>query len=85
MSRNPGESAEQWSARAAAEYHAAWNALGNEPQRMLTRISEGMHSSDQIYDEAMDRLAAADCERGDAAIAVDRERPSPRGRQARQC
>jgi hypothetical protein len=29
---------------------------------------------DEQYDVAMDRLAAADCERGDAAIAVDRER-----------
>ena len=29
---------------------------------------------DKGYDNAIDRLQAADCERGDAAIAVDRER-----------
>jgi len=76
MSRNPGESAEQWSARASAEYYTAWNALGVEPKRMLLiGIAEGVHSiSDHDYDDAVDRLAAADCERGEAAIALDRER-----------
>lgn len=76
MSRYPGEPAEQWSARASAAYHAAWDALAIEPQRRLpTGIAEGVHSiSDPGYDDAMDRLAVADCERGDAAIAADRER-----------
>src|SRR6478752_278362 len=75
MSRNPGESAEQWSTRASVEYNAAWNALGNEPHRlMLTGISQSPYPiPDRGYDNAMDRLAAADCERGDAAIALDRE------------
>jgi len=26
---NPGESTDRWSARASAEYHAAWDGLGS--------------------------------------------------------
>jgi hypothetical protein len=39
MSRRPGESTEQWSVRAAAEYHAAWEAFGVQRRRVLrTRV-----------------------------------------------
>ena len=67
VSRKQGESTEQWNARASAEYHAAWDAIGVERRRL---------SSDEGYDGLMDRLEAADCERGDAVIAMDRERRS---------
>jgi len=77
MSRNPGESAEQWNTRASAEYHAAWDAFGVERRRLsATGIADGgsYPALDEAYDGAMDRLEAADSDRGDAAIAVDRER-----------
>lgn len=76
MSRNPGESSERWFDRAAAEYHAAWDALSTRRRRtsMTGNTEVDQPVVDEQYDGAMDRLEAADCERGDAAIAVDRER-----------
>jgi len=75
MSRNPGESSERWFDRAAAEYHAAWDALSTRRRRTsMTGMTSVEPVVDEQYDVAMDRLVAADCERGDAAIAVDRER-----------
>ena len=41
---NPGESTDRWSARAAAEYHAAWDGLGVQRRRiMITGITAGDH------------------------------------------
>ena len=77
VSRKQGESTEQWNARASAEYHAAWDAFGVERRRLsATGIADGgsYPALDEAYDGAMDRLEAADSDRGDAAIAVDRER-----------
>jgi hypothetical protein len=76
MNRNPGEPSEQWFDRAAAEYHAAWDALSTRRRRtsMTGNADADQPAVDEEYDSAMDRLEAADCERGDAAIAVDRER-----------
>ena len=76
MSRRIGESTEQWSARASAEYHAAWDLLGVERRRLLTaRFMPAGHypAFDDRYDAAMDRLEEADNERGEASVALDRE------------
>ena len=76
MNRNPGESSELWFDRAAAEYHAAWDALSTRRRRWSITGNTDIDPSlvDEQYDAAVDRLEAADCERGDAAIALDRER-----------
>jgi hypothetical protein len=75
VSRNPGESTEQWNARALAEYYAAWDALAERHRLVMTGIAEDTYPvEDEGYDRVMDRLETADCERGDASIAVNRER-----------
>ena len=76
MRRKQGESSEQWFDRATTEYRTAWDALSTQRRRtsMTGMTSVDQPIVDEQYDVAMDRLAAADCERGDAAIAVDRER-----------
>ena len=49
---NPGEATDRWSARAAAEYHAAWDGLGVERRRMMiTGITAGDHP---VVDEGYD-------------------------------
>ena len=67
MSRNPGESAEPWAARAATEYRAA-DALNVERRA-------GHKVLDQGYADATDRLEAAEYDREEAAIAADWQRP----------
>jgi len=76
MGRHPGESIEQWFERSSKEYHAAWDALGAERRRisMIGYSTDLYPLLDEGYDGAMDRLEAADAERGDAAVALDRER-----------
>src|SRR6478735_727490 len=51
----------------AAEYHDAWDAVRIQQRGSSPFLDDG-------YDGAMDRLQAADNERGNAAIALDRER-----------
>ena len=65
--RNPDESTEQWLARSSVEYHDAWDAVRIQQRGRSPFLDDG-------YDGAMDRLQAADNERGNAAIALDRER-----------
>jgi hypothetical protein len=78
MGRSPGETIEQWSARATAEYRAAWDAFGGQRRRGRTTTgivgAGGYPVFDEAYDAALDRLEDADNERGAAAIAVNKER-----------
>lgn len=80
MGRNPGETTEQWSVRANAEYQAAWDAFGLQRHRIATVTGSGDAGEhqlyplfDEAYDGALDRLEDADNERGAAAITLDRE------------
>ena len=84
MSRHPGETTEQWCTRAASEYREAWAAFGTEWRRIARTgflRPWGYPLLDEGYDGAMDALDDADNERGEAAIALDRElHPIVRGR-----
>ena len=86
MSRHPGESAEQWCDRANAHYLRAWEDFGVQWRRVArTELfgPEDYSLFDEAYDGAMDALADADHERGQAAITLDRElHPVVRGWQA---
>jgi len=76
MSRHPGETTEQWCTRAASEYREAWAAFLTEWRRVARTGflgPWGYHLLDEGYDGAMDALDDADNERGEAAIALDRE------------
>ena len=78
MSRHPGETTEEWLRRATTEYQDAWTALQNA-SRVLTsagwRLPDASYPIlDEAYDSAMDALDAADHDRTEASIAVDRER-----------
>lgn len=78
MGRTPGETTEQWSLRANSDYQDAWTALraaSNVLRAAGGRSSEGSYPLlDEAYDGAMDALDAADQDRIEASIAVDRER-----------
>ena len=71
--------------RAAIEYREAWEAFGIEWRRVARTgflRPRGYPLLDEGYDGAMDALDDADNERGEAAIALDRElRPTVRGRK----
>lgn len=78
VSRHPGETTEEWLRRATTEYQDAWTALQNA-SRVLTsagwRLPDASYPIlDEAYDSAMDALDAADHDRTEASIAVDRER-----------
>ena len=76
MSRHPEETTEQWCTRATFEYRGAWEAFGIEWRRMAQTgyfRPWGYPLLDEGYDGAMDALDDADNERGEAAIALDRE------------
>ena len=79
MNRKPGETAEQWNARAAAQYRQALAAVEAESRRLGLNgwsFPPGTYPMlDAAYDRAMDDLDAADDERTDAAAAVQREGP----------
>jgi hypothetical protein len=74
MNREPGESAEQWNARAAAKYRHAVEALEAESRRLGLdgwRFHPGTYPMlDEAYDGAMDALDAADDERAEACKAL---------------
>lgn len=79
VSRYPGETIEQWFLRATMDYQAAWAALRVESNRLLAERGRRFPPYpypllDEGYDGAMDALEAADDDRTDAAIALDRER-----------
>jgi hypothetical protein len=80
MNREPGESAEQWNARAAAKYQQALEAVEIESRRLGLdgwRFPPGTYPMlDAAYDRAMDDLDATDDERTDAATALRREGPA---------
>jgi hypothetical protein len=80
MNREPGETTEQWNARAAAKYQQAMAAVEVESRRLGLdgwRFPPGTYPMlDPAYDAAMDDLDAADDERADAANAVQRESPA---------
>jgi len=84
MSRHPEETTEQWCTRATFEYRGAWEAFGIEWRRMVQTgyfRPWGYPLLDEGYDGAMDALDDADNERGEAAIALDRElHPAGSGR-----
>jgi hypothetical protein len=76
VSRHPGETIEQWSLRATSDYQAAWAALRVESDRLGAEQGRRFPPDpllDEGYDVAMDALEAADDDRTDAAIALDRE------------
>jgi hypothetical protein len=80
MNRNPGETAEQWNARASAKYQQALAAVEVESRRLgLDRWSfpPGTYPMlDGAFDQAMDDLDAADDDRSDAADALQSEGPA---------
>ena len=80
MNRKPGETAEQWNARAAAKYRQASKAVEVESRRLGLdgwRFPPGSYPMlDAAYDRAMDDLDAADDERVDASNALQREGPA---------
>ena len=80
MNRKPGETAEQWNARAAAKYQQALDAVEVESRRLGLdgwRFPPGTYPMlDAAYDWAMDDLDAADDERIDASTALQREGPA---------
>jgi hypothetical protein len=80
MNRKPGETAEQWNTRAAADYQDALDALNVEARRLGLdgwRFHPGTYPLlDEAYDRAMDDLDAADDERAEASVALLREGPS---------
>ena len=79
MNREPGETAEQWNARATAQYQQALAAAEAESRRLGLdgwRFPPGTYPMlDAAYDRAMDDLDAADDERTDAAAALHRAGP----------
>jgi hypothetical protein len=78
MGRTPGETTEQWSFRANSDYLDAWTALRVASCVLRAAGWRFPDSSypllDEAHDDAMDALDAADQERIEASIAVDRER-----------
>jgi len=80
MYREPGETAEQWNARATAKYQDALAAVEVESRRLGLdgwRFAPGTYPMlDRAYDRAMDDLDAADDERTDASNALQREGPA---------
>ena len=79
MNREPGETAEQWNARATARYQRAKSAVEAESKRLGLdgwRFRPGMYPMlDEAYDRAMDELDAADDERAEASKALQPEDP----------
>jgi hypothetical protein len=80
MNRDPGETAEQWNSRAAAQYQHALDALEVESRRLGLegwQFAPGTYPTlDERYNQAMDALDAADDERIDATLALQREGPT---------
>jgi len=74
MNREPGESTEQWNARATAKYQQAEEALATESRRLGLddwRFRPGTYPIvDEAYDGAMDELDAADDELAAASKAL---------------
>ena|ERR1700712_558544 len=79
MNREPGETAEQWNARATAKYQQAQEALAAESKRLGLddwRFRPGTYPMlDEAYDGAMDELDAADDDRAEASKALQRGGP----------
>jgi hypothetical protein len=73
MNREPGETAEQWDARATANYQLAEEALEAESKRLGLddwQFRPGTYPMlDKAYDDAMGELDAADDERAEASKA----------------
>ena len=78
MGRISGETTEQWLLRADSDYLDAWTALRVALSVLPSpgwRFPDNSYPLlDETYDDAMDALDAADHERSEALIAVDRER-----------
>jgi hypothetical protein len=79
MNRKPGETAEQWNARAAAEYQESLAIVDVESKRPgldSWRFPPGTYPTlDEAYDAAMDNVDAADDELTDASNALHLEGP----------
>jgi hypothetical protein len=78
VSRHQGETTEQWFHRATSNYRQAWDAMTVASKRrgMPEHIDpESRYPlGDELYDAAMDDLEAADDDRTEASIALNRER-----------
>ena len=83
MSRQQGETTQEWFARACALYVDAGEALEAERRRCVPNVQWVYPTFDEAYDAAMDALDDADNERGEATSELDREAtlrfgPAPR-------